>query len=78
MSELENKVDGAEISMSELLASQRDRVQSLEPRNAVLTEALENLVFVKDHKEKHGKDKMYLELQPLAWEAARKALAEEG
>lgn len=37
-------------------------------------EALENLVQLKDWKDKHGKDEQYEKHQPAAWEAARKAL----
>jgi len=40
-----------------------------------LCEALEELIQVKDWKDKNGKDEHYLKAQPVVWENARKALA---
>jgi hypothetical protein len=47
-------------------------------REQPLREALSNLVKLKDYKDTHGKDEYYEKNQPLAWEAARTALAGEG
>lgn len=37
-------------------------------------EALEDLIQVKEWKDKNGKDEHYLKAQPVAWENARKAI----
>lgn len=39
-----------------------------------LLEALEELIQVKEWKDKYGKDAQYLKAQPIAWENAKKAL----
>lgn len=49
-------------------------VQSLTAEVSRLRAALSNLVYVKDWKDKYGKDETYRVLQPASWEAARKAL----
>lgn len=39
-----------------------------------LLEALQNLVALKESKDKSGKDEDYLKSQPIAWENAKKAI----
>ena len=39
-----------------------------------LLEALQNLVALKESKDKSGKDEYYLKSQPIAWENAKKAI----
>lgn len=39
-----------------------------------LLEALEELIQVKEWKDKYGKDAQYLKAQPIAWENAKKVL----
>ena len=39
-----------------------------------LLEALQNLVALKESKDKSGKDENYLKSQPIAWENAKKAI----
>ena len=46
-----------------------------EPGTMAICEALAELVRLKNHKDTVGKDAEYLEAQPKAWEAARRALA---
>lgn len=46
--------------------------------NEELVEALEQLVQLKDWKDKHGKDEHYERSQPVAWGNARKALLKVG
>ncbi|MCW8917179.1 MAG: hypothetical protein OQK24_15150 [Magnetovibrio sp.] len=36
--------------------------------------ALSFLVYVKAHKDRHGKDEWYADTQPIAWEQVRKAI----
>jgi len=36
--------------------------------------SLRDLVEVKKHKDRHGKDEWYKDAQPMAWEQARKVL----
>ena len=40
-----------------------------------LLEALQNLVALKESKDKSGKDEDYLKSQPIAWENAKKAIS---
>ena len=40
-----------------------------------LLEALQNLVALKESKDKSGKDENYLKSQPIAWENAKKAIS---
>ena len=39
-----------------------------------LLEALQNLLQLKEWKDKHGKDEHYQQAQPIAWEAAKTAI----
>lgn len=40
-----------------------------------LLEALQNLVALKESKDKSGKDENYLKSQPIAWENAKKVIS---
>lgn len=40
-----------------------------------LLEALQNLVQLREWKDKHGKDEHYKKARPIAWEAARAAIS---
>lgn len=46
--------------------------------NKELVQALNELVQLKDWKDKNGKDEHYVRSQPTAWENAKKALAKLG
>lgn len=46
----------------------------LEKRCAELEDGLRELIFLKEHKEAHGKDELYLDAQPKVWEKAKQAL----
>lgn len=41
-----------------------------------LLDALQQLLIVKEYKDKNGKDEIYLKSQPIAWELAKKAVLE--
>ena len=41
-----------------------------------LLDALQQLLIVKEYKDKNGKDEIYLKSQPMAWELAKKAVLE--
>ena len=41
-----------------------------------LLDALQQLLIVKEYKDKNGKDEIYLKSQPIAWELAKKAVFE--
>lgn len=43
-------------------------------KNEDLRICLANLLSLKEHKDKHGKDALYLKEQPLAWNRARELL----
>jgi hypothetical protein len=49
-------------------------VDGLQSENERLREVLENLIQLKDWKDKYGKDEHYTKHQPAAWDAARAAL----
>lgn len=48
---------------------------SFKARANLLFRALDNLLLVKDHKDKNGKTEWYAEWQPKAWAVAREAIA---
>ena len=56
------------------LAHRDIEIEDLRADNKRLREALEELVFLKDHKDKNGKTDLYRMIQPDAWESARDAL----
>lgn len=58
----------------ELVEAYQDPITRLQSENERLREALENLIQLKDWKDKYGKDEHYTKHQPAAWEAARAAL----
>jgi len=39
-----------------------------------LLDALQQLIIVKEYKDKNGKDDTYLKAQPIAWDLAKKAI----
>lgn len=49
-------------------------LEALKAERDALKSALEELIQVKDWKDKNGKDEHYEKAQPLAWENARKAI----
>jgi hypothetical protein len=53
-----------------------EHINSIEDNNKQLLKALERLVFLKNYKDKIGKNDYYLREQPEAWEAAKSLLAE--
>ena len=63
--------------MAETIEEQEE-INRLRDVNAVLSATLQSLIDLKDHKDKHGKDKYYLKNHPLAWDYARNILKDFG
>jgi Lar family restriction alleviation protein len=49
---------------------------SIEAKYAGVVNVLKQLVLLKNTKDKHGKTEAYLELMPITWDKAKKALKE--
>jgi hypothetical protein len=56
----------------------RVEVARLTAENERLRATLSNLVWLKDHKDRNGKDSVYRTVQPAAWAAALAVLAQPG
>ena len=60
---------------SDQLLEQSKTIHSLTQRLAEVERCLEQLIFLKAHKEMAGKTDFYLEQQPIAWRQADKVLS---
>jgi len=56
------------------LSINKDYLKDIEAENRKLKTALQNLVNLKEYKDKNGKDAHYLREQPKAWKMAKDAL----
>lgn len=63
-------------SRDRMLDRRLELLAASQAREAKLREALVELVALKDHKDRHGKDAHYEARHPAAWEAARAALSD--
>jgi hypothetical protein len=67
-------IDESGGTLHPIIVEEISRLHKIAERCKKLESALEELIQVKDYKDKHGKDEQYKSAQPIAWKNAREAL----
>jgi len=71
---VENKASFTSNELHTVLNAMSEYASAKDAEILRLREALENLIALKQWKDRYGKDEHYTKLQPAAWESAKAAL----